>query len=264
MNQNSINNKQTTSANNKETDIKMKKNEFVEKLKRGMEKLEIQITENQAEQFYKYMNLLIEWNKKINLTAITDPNEIILKHFIDSATIYKYTKNAQTLIDIGTGAGFPGIPIKILQPQTQITLLDSLNKRINFLNEIIKELNLKKIISIHERAEQASRNKQHRENYEIVVSRAVANMTTLSEYTIPFIKQNGKAIYMKGSEIDEEIEKSKYAIKTLGGEIEKIEKFTLPETDIKRTNIIIHKKSTTSGKYPRNSAQIKNNPLIKN
>ncbi len=242
----------------------MEKQEFIEKLSNGMEALNIKLTQLQAEQFYTYMQLLLEWNQKINLTAITEPNEIIQKHFVDSATIVKHLENTRTIIDVGTGAGFPGIPIKIIKPEIEITLLDSLNKRIKFLEEVIQQLELKKIKAIHQRAEEAGKNKQYRETYDVVVSRAVANMTTLSEYTIPFIKKDGKAIYMKGSKIQEELEKSKTAIKKLGGEIEKIESFDLPGTEekIKRNNIIIHKKCLTSGKYPRAFAQIKSKPLF--
>ena len=187
----------------------MEKKEFETKLKKGMEALNIELTQKQTDQFYKYMQLLIEWNEKINLTAITKPEEIIQKHFIDSATIIKNLKNTKTLIDIGTGAGFPGIPIKIIKPEIEIVLLDSLNKRIKFLEEIIKKLELKNIKAIHSRAEEIGKNKEYRESFDTVVSRAVANMTTLSEYTIPLVKIGGKAIYMKSSEIEEELENAR-------------------------------------------------------
>ena len=239
----------------------MEKKEFETKLKKGMEALNIELTQKQTDQFYKYMQLLIEWNEKINLTAITKPEEIIQKHFIDSATIIKNLKNTKTLIDIGTGAGFPGIPIKIIKPEIEIVLLDSLNKRIKFLEEIIKKLELKNIKAIHSRAEEIGKNKEYRESFDTVVSRAVANMTTLSEYTIPLVKIGGKAIYMKSSEIEEELENAKKAIKILGGKVQKVEEIYLPGTDIKRKNIIIEKKEKTNNKYPRNPGKIKKEPL---
>ena len=239
----------------------MEKEEFAQKLAQGMKELKIELNQTQIEQFYKYMELLKEWNEKINLTAITEPEEIIQKHFIDSATIIKDLEKSKKIIDIGTGAGFPGIPIKIIKPEIEVVLVDSLNKRIKFLEETIKKLNLKKIRAIHARAEEIGQNKEYREQFDAVVSRAVANMTILSEYTIPLIKQNGTAIYMKGSEIEEELENSKKAIKVLGGTIEKVEKFKLPKSEIKRNNIIIKKTSKTSEKYPRNSAKIKKNPI---
>ena len=239
----------------------MEKEEFGTKLKNGMEALNIELTQKQTNQFYQYMQILIEWNEKINLTAITKPEEIIQKHFIDSATIIKNLENTKTLIDVGTGAGFPGIPIKIIKPEIEIVLLDSLNKRIKFLEEIIQKLELKKIKAIHARAEEIGRNKEYREAFDVVVSRAVANMTTLSEYTIPLVKVGGKAIYMKSSEIEEELENAKKAIKILGGKIQKVEEIYIPRTDIKRKNIIIEKQEKTNKKYPRNPGKIKKKPL---
>lgn len=239
----------------------MEKEEFSKLLKKEMKEIGIEITDKQIEQFFLYMNILLEWNEKINLTAIVEPKEIIQKHFIDSATIVKYLNNAKNLIDIGTGAGFPGIPIKILKPEIEVVLLDSLNKRILFLKELISKLELKNIKAIHSRAEEAGKNKEYREKFDIVVSRAVANMSTLSEYTIPFIKIKGIGIYMKGSEVDDELEQSKRAINVLGGKIKTIDKFKLPNSDIKRNNIIIHKIRTTSGKYPRKPGIAKKEPI---
>ena len=235
----------------------MEKETFKKQLTEQMKDLKIEINEKQAEQFYYYMNLLLEWNEKINLTAITKPEEIIQKHFVDSATIIKYLENTKTVVDIGTGAGFPGIPIKIIKPEIEILLVDSLNKRIKFLEEIIKQLKLEKIQAKHARAEELGQDKNYREQYDAVVTRAVANMRVLSEYTIPLIKKGGKAIYMKGPQIKEELEEAKNAIKILGGEIQKQETLKLPKSEIIRNNIIIHKKSTTSGKYPRKTSQIK-------
>ena len=223
--------------------------------------INIVFTEEQLQKFYKYMNLLIEWNEKINLTAIVEPKEIILKHFIDSLTIIKYIELNKSVIDIGTGAGFPGIPIKIMREDLDITLLDSLNKRIHFLNEVIQKLELKNITAVHARIEEYAKNKQYRETFDIATSRAVANMTTLSEYMLPMVALEGKAICMKGSEISDEISKSKNSIKVLGGEIAKIEEFTLPKTDNKRNLILIKKERQTPGKYPRKPGIPSKEPL---
>ena len=223
--------------------------------------INIVFTEEQLQKFYEYMNLLIEWNEKINLTAIVEPKEIILKHFIDSLTIIKYIDQNKKVIDIGTGAGFPGIPIKIVRDDLKITLLDSLNKRINFLNEVIVKLGLENINAVHARIEEYAKNKQYRENYDVATSRAVANLTTLSEYMLPMVKIKGMAICMKGSEINEEISKSKNSIKLLGGEISKIEEFTLPKSDYKRNLILIEKAIQTPSKYPRKPGIPSKEPL---
>lgn len=220
-----------------------------------------QITEEQKDKFYNYMNLLLEWNSKINLTAITEPNEIIIKHFIDSMTILKEISNGSKVIDVGTGAGFPGIPLKISNDTLEIVLLDSLNKRIKFLNEVIERLDLKKISSIHFRVEEAGQNKQYREQFDVATSRAVAPLNILVEYMLPLVKVGGKCICMKGSEIKEEVENSKAAIKILGGEVEKIENFTLANTDMKRNIIIIKKIKETPNKYPRKAGTPSKEPL---
>ena len=223
--------------------------------------IDIVFTEEQLEQFYKYMNLLIEWNEKINLTAIIEAKEIILKHFIDSLTIIKYMEPNKTLIDIGTGAGFPGIPVKILRKDLKITLLDSLNKRIKFLNEVIEKLSLKNITTTHARIEEYAKNKEYREKFDIATSRAVANLTTLTEYMLPMVKVKGKAICMKGADVDEEMLKSKNSIKILGGKIYKVEEFKLPKSEYKRNLIIIEKTNTTPNKYPRKPGIPSKEPL---
>ena len=223
--------------------------------------INIVFTEEQLQKFYQYMNLLIEWNEKINLTAIVEPKEIILKHFIDSLTIIKYIEPNKSVIDIGTGAGFPGIPVKIMREDLDITLLDSLNKRIHFLNEVIQKLELKNITAVHARIEEYAKNKQYRETFDVATSRAVANLTTLSEYMLPMVALKGMAICMKGSEISEEISKSKNSIKLLGGKIDKIEEFTLPKSDNKRNLILIKKERQTPSKYPRKPGIPSKEPL---
>ena len=236
-------------------------NDFKNKMIELARMINDELTEDQLENFFKYMNLLLEWNEKINLTAITDVDDIILKHFIDSMTVLKYIEKDKSIIDVGTGAGFPGIPIAIRREDVKITLLDSLNKRINFLNEVCSELKINNIETIHGRAEEAGQNKKYREKYDIAVSRAVANMTTLSEYLIPFVKVGGICICMKGSEIDHELEQAKFAIKELGGKIEKVEKFNLPDSDIERNIVIIKKIKTTPNKYPRKAGMPSKMPI---
>ena len=214
-------------------------------------KLNIVFSEKQIKQFFKYMNLLIEWNNKINLTAITEPKEIILKHFIDSLTINKYIEQNKILVDVGTGAGFPGIAVKIYRPDVKVVLVDSLNKRINFLNEVVKELQLENIQTIHSRVEEFGKNKKYREKFDVATSRAVANLSTLSEYLLPLVKEKGICICMKGGEVEEELEKAKKAIKILGGKVKGIDKFELPKSSIKRSIVLLEKVEKTPGKYPR-------------
>ena len=239
----------------------MKKEEFKKVLYEKTKQIGIELTEEQLEKFYLYMNILLKWNEKINLTAITNEEEIILKHFVDSLTINKYIEDSKSLIDVGTGAGFPGIPIKILRQDLKITLLDSLNKRINFLNEVIEKLELKNIECIHGRAEEFGKNKNYREKYDISTSRAVANMSTLSEYLIPFVKIGGKVLAMKGDKAEEELEEAKKAIKLLGGKVENIDNFYLPNSDIKRSIIIIKKIEKTEMKFPRKPGMPAKEPI---
>ena len=239
----------------------MEFNEFKEKMIINVDKLGITLSEIQLKQFYNYMNLLIEWNKKINLTAITEPNEIILKHFVDSLTISKYISDGTRVVDVGTGAGFPGIPLKIYRQDIEITLLDSLQKRINFLDEVIRELNLEKIETIHSRVEDFGKDKRYREKFDIATSRAVANLATLSEFLLPLVKVGGKVISMKGSLIEEELENSKNAIKILGGKIERVDEFDLPNSDISRNIVLINKIKETPNKYPRKAGEPSKKPL---
>lgn len=223
--------------------------------------IDIEFDDKQLNQFYKYMLLLIEWNEKINLTAITEPEEIILKHFIDSLTINKYIEQNRSIADVGTGAGFPGIPLKIYRPDLKVTLVDSLNKRINFLNEVIYKLNLKDINTVHSRIEDFGKDKKYREKFDYVTARAVANLATLSEYLIPISKIEGKCICMKGNDIKEEIDCSKNAINLLGGKVDKIDRFELPNSDISRNIIIIDKIKNTPNKYPRKAGLPSKEPL---
>lgn len=233
---------------------------FSKELEIKAKQIEIELTKEQIEKYYNYMNLLLEWNEKINLTAIIDQKEIILKHFVDSLTIAKYIKDDEKLIDVGTGAGFPGIPLSIVKENTDIVLLDSLNKRINFLEEVKENLKLENITTIHGRAEEFGKNKNEREKYDIATSRAVASLNILLEYLLPLVKVGGRAICMKGSNI-EEIENAKNALEILGGKIEKIEEITLPNSDIKRNIIIVKKVKNTPSKYPRKPGTPSKEPI---
>lgn len=235
--------------------------EFKREFEKYLAKMNISLLKEQYGQFYAYMELLIEWNEKMNLTAITEPKEIILKHFVDSLTIAKYVEEGKSIIDMGTGAGFPGIPIKIYRKDVKAVLADSLNKRIKFLDEVIDKLKLENVETIHCRAEELGKNKQYREKFDYATSRAVANLSTLSEYLMPFVKLNGKCIFMKTIEVEEELEKAKKAIKTLGGKIEKVDKFEIPESDLGRSIIIVKKEKITPSKFPRKPGTPAKEPL---
>lgn len=235
--------------------------EFKREFEKYLAKMNISLLKEQYGQFYAYMELLIEWNEKMNLTAITEPKEIILKHFVDSLTIAKYVEEGKSIIDMGTGAGFPGIPIKIYRKDVKAVLADSLNKRIKFLDEVIDKLKLENVETIHCRAEELGKNKQYREKFDYATSRAVANLSTLSEYLMPFVKLNGKCIFMKTIEVEEELEKAKKAIKTLGGKVEKVDKFEIPESDLGRSIIIVKKEKITPSKFPRKPGTPAKEPL---
>lgn len=230
---------------------------------RELEELGIRLTDVQKEQFDRYYELLIEWNGVMNLTGITEYDEVNLKHFTDSLTIVRNVKmnNISTLIDVGTGAGFPGIPIKIAFPHIKVTLLDSLNKRIKFLNQIADELDLKDVITLHGRAEDYAKKEEYREKFDLCASRAVANLSTLSEYCLPFIKKGGCFISYKSADSENEIQKSEKALTILGGKIKKIDKFMLPGSDMGRALVMIEKVKSTPWKYPRKAGVPSKEPL---
>ena len=234
--------------------------EFSNELKSKANNIDIELDNERVELLYKYMNLLLEWNEKINLTAITEPKDIILKHFIDSLTILKYLESKSSIIDVGTGAGFPGIPLNIAKDDLEYTLLDSLNKRIVYLNEVIKDLNLMNIKTIHSRVEDFGKN--NREKFDIATSRAVAHLNILVEYLLPLVKVGGICICMKGSDVSHETLEAQKAIKELGGEIEKVEKIYLPDSDMERNIIIIRKVKETPKKYPRKPGIATKEPII--
>ena len=230
---------------------------------KDLEELNISLDKRQMCQFLQYYELLVEWNSFMNLTAITDYDEVIKKHFVDSLSLVKaidLTKEIK-VIDIGTGAGFPGIPLKIAFPNLKITLLDSLNKRIKFLNEVIDKLELKDISAIHGRAEDYAKDKNYRQSYDLCVSRAVANLSTLSEYCLPYVKTGGKFISYKSEKITDEMNAAKNAIKILGGNVSGQVEFVLPDSDIYRNLFIIDKIKDTPIKYPRKAGTPSKEPL---
>ena len=242
----------------------MERNELLQK---SFASINIELTDEQTQQFLLYADLLCEWNEKINLTTITDFPEVVIKHFVDSLMISQSSNvSRETLangkiIDVGTGAGFPGIPLKIIYPNAKITLLDSLNKRVTFLNQVISELHLKKITAIHGRAEELGRNPEHREHYELCVSRAVANLSTLSEYCLPFVRRGGYFVAYKSGNIKEEVAEADKAVNVMGGKFTEIEMFQLPNTDIQRSLVPIRKTSPTPKKYPRKAGTPAKQPL---
>lgn len=223
--------------------------------------LDIVFDDLQLNRFFDYMNLLLEWNQKINLTAIVQPEDIVLKHFIDSLTISKFIDKDASIADVGTGAGFPGIALKIYRPDLKVTLVDSLNKRINFLNEVISNLDLKDIYTVHSRVEDFGRDKVYRNHFDYATARAVANLSVLSEYLIPIVSVGGKCICMKGSNINDELDCGTNAVNVLGGTIDDVFEFVLPESDISRNIIVINKIKETPSKYPRKAGVPAKEPL---
>lgn len=232
-------------------------------LKEGCTQLGITLNNYQEQQFIKYYEYLIEKNKVMNLTGITEFNEVMVKHFLDSLSCVKAVdiNCVKSIIDIGTGAGFPGIPLKIAFPHIQICLLDSLKKRVNFLEEVFSILNLTNIKAIHGRAEEYAKNKEYREKYNVCVSRAVSNLATLSEYCLPYIECGGYFISYKSGKIQDEINKSRKAVELLGGKINDVKYFTLPGSDIERSLVIINKIKPTPSRYPRKAGIPLKEPL---
>ena len=233
-------------------------------IKHKMNQLGICVTDMQTQQLNDYYKLLVEKNKVMNLTAITEYDEVVIKHFVDSAAIVKALdlSKIKNVIDVGTGAGFPGMVLKIIFPELKVTLLDSLNKRINFLNDVIDKLELNNVEAVHGRAEDAAHNKGYREKYDLVVARAVTNMSSLSEYCIPFAKVGGKFIAYKSDDCRDEVAQAGNAIKILGGDAPEVVKFTIPDTDITRSFVCVDKIRNSLTKYPRKAGLQTKEPIV--
>lgn len=233
----------------------------MKKFKQGAQELGVELSQDQLHQFLKYYEMLVEKNKVMNLTAITEFDEVMEKHFLDSIALCQVVdlNTHKRVIDLGTGAGFPGIPLKIAFPELEVTLVDSLNKRILFLQDVIQELEIKNVSATHERAEIIANNPDFREKYDLCVSRAVANLSTLSEYCIPFVKVGGQFISYKSGECDEEVKTAENAISILGGSLREVSKFTLGESG--RAFVIIDKVKQTKKKYPRKAGTPSKEPL---
>ena len=228
------------------------------------DKIGVQLSEQQVKQFIRFYELLVEWNSFMNLTGITEYEEVVVKHFVDSLAINKsidLKKDSLKIIDMGTGAGFPGLPLKIAYPNIDMVLADSLNKRVKFLNEVIKQLDLKNIRAVHGRAEALGRNLEYREKFDYCVSRAVANMAVLAEYCIPFVKIGGSFVPYKAGAVEEELNEAKHAIFLLGGKVKECKCFNLPDTDIQRAIITIEKVQNTNKRYPRSEGKPAKEPL---
>ena len=225
--------------------------------------LGVVLSKPMLESLERYKEILIDWNQKINLTAIEEPSDIDIKHFADSLTILQYLpKKPLKMIDVGSGAGFPGIPVKIVRNDIEMTLLETVGKKVNFMNEVITKLGLNDINAIHARAEDLANNPDYREKFDVAVGRALASLPTLIEYCLPFVKIGGIFIAMKGSNVDQELGDSKTALSILGGTIEGVNHFNLPTTDMQRTIIIVRKTMTTPQKYPRKAGTPSKQPLI--
>lgn len=232
-----------------------------------LEQSGIVLSDKQINQFLKYYDLLNQWNQVMNLTTIIEPEEVVVKHFADSLTlayvIHDMGEKVYKMIDVGTGAGFPGIPLKIVYPGIRLTLLDSLNKRVRFLQKVCEDLKLDEVQTIHGRAEEYGKKIEYREQYDICVSRAVSNLATLSEYCLPFVRVGGYFVSYKSEKAEEELENSKFAVKILGGKIDEVKEFLLERTKAKRVLIKIKKEYSTGKKYPRKAGLPAKEPLVK-
>lgn len=237
--------------------------EFYNIMKTACDEVSMEFNEKKYENFIKYMRLVQEWNQKINLTAITEDDEFIKKHFIDCIKAFKSDelKNARTVIDVGTGAGFPGLPIAIMDENIEVTLLDSLNKRINFLNLVVRELGLKNVTTIHSRAEDGARKKELREKFDVATSRAVANMAVLSEFCLPYVKLGGHFVALKGPAIEEELDNSRNALGVLGGNLKDVKKILIEGTDLNHNLVIVEKIKICPKTYPRKAGNVNKKPL---
>ncbi|MGL4874536.1 MAG: 16S rRNA (guanine(527)-N(7))-methyltransferase RsmG [Clostridium sp.] len=237
--------------------------EFYNIMKTAADEVSMDFNEEKYEKFIKYMRLVQEWNQKVNLTAITEDNQFITKHFIDCIKAFKSSelKNAKTIIDVGTGAGFPGLPIAIMNEDVEVTLLDSLNKRVNFLNLVVKELGLKNVVTIHSRAEDGARQKELRENFDVATSRAVANMAVLSEFCLPYVRVGGFFVALKGPAIEEELASSKNAIGTLGGRLARIDETVVEGTDLNHNIVVVEKVKECPKTYPRKAGNVTKKPI---
>jgi len=231
-------------------------------LKAKAQQMDFELTDGMIDQFQRYMELLLDWNSKVNLTAITDPKDIIEKHFLDSLTCLKYPHQiGAKVIDVGTGAGFPGLPLKIIRADLDVLLMDSLNKRIGFLNAVIENLNLKGIVAVHGRAEEAGHLKIYRDSFDVVYARAVARMNVLIEYCLPFLKIGGSFVCQKGPGVDDEVTELQSGLKLLGGIVEDVLSVDIPGTNYQRSLVVIRKMSATPAKYPRHGGQISKKAL---
>lgn len=237
---------------------------FINRMVEELKEIQVSLSDKQMEQFYRYYEMMVDWNDRVNLTAITEMGEVVTKHFVDSLALNKVItdmdKETYEIIDVGTGAGFPGIPLKIVYPNLRVTLLDSLNKRVKFLDEVINTLELETITAVHGRAEDMGHDHVSRETYDICVSRAVANLATLSEYCLPFVKPGGYFVSYKSGKIEEELNAGKSAIKKLSGEVEGLITFKLPNAD-ERSLIKIKKVNKLNNKYPRQAGMPSKLPL---
>ena len=230
-------------------------------LKDYFEEMNIPCSDEKLQQFMKYRDLVLEYNQQLNLTSITDPEEFLLKHFIDSVVICDMEEfmDARKVMDLGTGAGFPGVPLAILAPDKQFVLADSLDKRIRVVTDMVREIGLRNVTCVHGRAEELGRNKSYREKFDLWVSRAVADLSVLSEYCIPFVKEGGAFIAYKGPDVDEEVDQAMTAIEELGGAVDTIEEMEIG--DMTRSLVVIYKESKTPGKYPRTPGKPKKSPI---